>query len=80
MIRGITLDWIEEKIIEGIAKYNTKVIFIDQLDFIVAFGKENRADMIGKVMRDLKGLAKKWNVVILNAVLHRFALRMNLVY
>ncbi len=59
-----TLNWIEMKIIESIAKYNSKIVFIDQLDFIVPFQTERHDLMIGKTMRDLKGLAKKWNVCI----------------
>ena len=64
IIRGITMDWIEEKIIEGIAKYNTKVVFIDQLDFIVPMNGDNHALRVGQAMRDLKGIAKKWNICI----------------
>lgn len=63
-IKGNTVEWIETKIIESIAKYNTKVIFIDQLDFIVPMRGDNHSLMIGQTMRDLKGLAKKWNIVI----------------
>lgn len=63
-LKGNTIEWIESKIVEAIAKYNTKVIFIDQLDFIVPMKGDNHSLMIGQTMRDLKGIAKKWNVVI----------------
>lgn len=63
-IKANTLDWIETKICEGIAKFNSRIVVIDQLDFLVAHGGDNRADRIGDTMRKLKGLAKKWNVVI----------------
>lgn len=59
-----TLTWLESKIVESIAKYDTKIIFIDQLDFIVSMKGENHALNVGQTMRELKGLAKKWNVVI----------------
>lgn len=59
-----TIDWIERRIAEGIAKYNSRCIFIDQLDFLIPYSSDNRADRIGDVMRKLKGLAKKWNIVI----------------
>ena len=59
-----TIDWIESKIIESIAKYDTKIVFIDQLDFIVPLNGENHHLNISKTMRELKGLAKKWNIVI----------------
>lgn len=59
-----TIGWIENKIVESIAKYDTKVVFIDQLDFIVPLTGDNHHLNIAKTMRDLKGLAKKWNIVI----------------
>ena len=43
VIRGSSLEWLELRIIESIAKYNTKVIFIDQLDFIVPLGGDNHS-------------------------------------
>lgn len=63
-MKGNKIDWIENKIVESIAKYGTKVVFIDQLDFIVPFMGDNHSLAIGQTMRDLKRLAKKWNVVI----------------
>lgn len=59
-----SLEWIESKIVESIAKFDTKVVFIDQLDFIVPFIGENHHLNVAKTMRELKALAKKWNVVI----------------
>jgi replicative DNA helicase len=61
---GSTTDWIEQKVIEAIAKYNSKIIFIDQLDFIVPFNAPDHALLIGKAMRELKGIAKKWDIII----------------
>lgn len=58
-----TMLWIEQKIIESKAKYNTKILFIDHLGFILP-RKDQLAQEIGFVMRDLKGLAKKWDVCI----------------
>jgi replicative DNA helicase len=63
-IKGNTLVWIEERIIESIIKYNTKVVFIDHLHFIVPFSAERSDLRIGETMRALKGLAKKWNITI----------------
>lgn len=62
---GSSVEWIELRIIESIAKFNTKIVFIDQLDFIVPFTASDHALQIGKVMRDLKTIANKWNVVII---------------
>lgn len=57
-------EWIEKKIIESIAKYNSKIAFIDQLDFIIPFSGENHALRIGQTMRDVKQIAKKWGITI----------------
>lgn len=64
VITGNTLLWIEKKIIESIAKYNTKVVFIDHLHFIVPFSEERQDLRIGETMRTLKGLAKRWGITI----------------
>lgn len=67
----VTTEWIEHRIVEGIAKYNTKFVVIDHLGYIDDYGgdnthkKENLAYRIGLVMKDLKNIAKRWNVVIL---------------
>jgi replicative DNA helicase len=66
----VTVDWIEERIIEGIAKYNTKFVLIDHLGYVDNYGtdgkyaRENLAYRLGEVMRGLKNVAKRWNVVI----------------
>lgn len=59
-----TLEWIESKIVESIAKYDTKMVFIDQLDFIVAMRGNDHHLQVGETMRTLKDLAKKWHIVI----------------
>lgn len=67
----VTVEWIEERVVEGIAKYNTKLVLIDHLGYINDFGKnsefrsENTAYRIGQVMKGLKNVAKKWNVIII---------------
>jgi len=62
----VTVDWIEYRVIEGVAKYNTKLVMIDNLDWIdKGDGKENLAYRIGEVMRGLKAIAQRWNVVII---------------
>jgi replicative DNA helicase len=57
--------WLEQKIIEGIVKYNSKIVFIDHLHFIVPFSGERQDLMIGQTMRDLKGMAKRWGITII---------------
>lgn len=63
-IKTLTLEWIEERIIESIVKYDTRVVFIDHIDFIVPFGADNHSLRIAQAMRELKAMAKKWNIVI----------------
>lgn len=66
----VTVEWIEERVVEGIAKHNTKFVLIDHLGYINDFGTkgefrgENTAYRIGQVMKGLKNIAKKWNVII----------------
>ena len=62
----VTVDWIEERIIEGIAKYNTKLVVIDHLGYIddSNFHRENQAYRIEMTMKGLKNVAKRWNVTV----------------
>lgn len=67
---SVDVDWIEQRIIEGIAKYNTKFVLIDHLGYIDNYGpdgkfrRENLAYRLGEVMRSLKNIAKRWNIII----------------
>lgn len=67
----VSVDWIEERVVEGIAKYNSKFVVIDHLGYIDdnggngKYAKENLAYRIGRIMQDLKNIAKKWDVVVL---------------
>lgn len=61
---GNTLLWVEKKIIEAKAKFDSKIFFIDHLHFIVPFSQERQDLAIGQAMRELKRMAKQWNVVI----------------
>ncbi len=61
---GNTLEWVEKKIIEAKAKDNSGIIFIDHLHFIVPFQSERQDLAIGHAMRELKRMAKQWNMVV----------------
>lgn len=65
---GNNLEWIEKKIVEAKAKYDSKVIFIDHLGFIqdseIGRSDENMAYKIERIVRSLKKMAVKWGVVI----------------
>jgi replicative DNA helicase len=60
-------DWIEEKIVEGIAKFGTKIVFIDHLGFLSKYTDRasNYATELTSIVRELKQIAIRWNVVIL---------------
>ena len=67
----VLTEWIEERIVEGIAKYNAQMVVIDHLGYIDTNGKdgvwkrENLPFRIGQVMKQLHHLAGKWNVMII---------------
>lgn len=63
-MKGNTLEWVEKKIVESKVKFNTKLVFIDHLHFIVPFTSERQDLAIGKAMRELKRMAREWGVVI----------------
>lgn len=60
-------DWIEQRIVEAIAKYNSKMIMLDHMGYIEV-GEEYRREgehlRIEKKLQAIKHLAIKWNVVI----------------
>jgi replicative DNA helicase len=63
-VTAVSLEWIESKIVEGIAKYNSKIVMIDQLDFIVPLQMKDHHQMIGETVRAVRSLARKWGVTI----------------
>lgn len=60
------LEWIESKIVEGIAKYNTRMVFIDHLGFLTRFADKNSnyATELTSIARELKEISIRWNVTI----------------
>ena len=60
------IKWIEEKIIEGLVKYDTRLIFVDHLGFLTQFTSQidNRATELTSIVRELKEIAIRWNVTI----------------
>ena len=64
----VQVDWIEERIIEGIAKYNTKLVVIDHMGYIDAGNRYERSGehiQIEKKLQDIKHLGIKWNIIII---------------
>lgn len=63
----VTPDWIEQRIVEAIAKYNSKMIMIDHMGYIEVgedYRREGEHLRIEKKLQAIKHLAIKWNVVI----------------
>ena len=63
----VTPDWIEQRIVEAIAKYNSKMIMLDHMGYIEVgedYRRESEPLRIEKKLQALKHLAIKWNVVI----------------
>lgn len=60
-------DWIEQRIVEAIAKHNSKMIMIDHLGYIEVgenYRREGEHLRIEKKLQAIKHLAIKWNVVV----------------
>jgi replicative DNA helicase len=60
-------DWIEQRIVEAIAKYNSKLIMLDHMGYIEVgedYRREGEHLRIEKKLQAIKHLAIKWNVVI----------------
>lgn len=64
---NVNPDWIEQRIVEAIAKYNSKMIMIDHMGYIEVgedYRREGEHLRIEKKLQAIKHLAIKWNVVI----------------
>lgn len=60
-------DWVEQRIVEAIAKYNSKMIMLDHMGYLEVgndYRKESEPLRIEKKLQALKHLAIKWDVVI----------------
>lgn len=58
--------WIEERMLEAIVKFDTKIFFIDNFDWIDKPRNNDRFDIaVGDVLMWIKAFAIKWNVTIL---------------
>lgn len=61
-------DWIEQRIVEAIAKYNSKMVMLDHMGYIEVgedYRREGEHLRIEKKLQAIKHLAIKWNVVII---------------
>ena len=60
MLKANTIEWIEDKIYESVLKYESKVVFIDHLHYLVDMKMRNVSLEIGFLMRYLKKLAIRY--------------------
>lgn len=60
------LDWVEQKIIEGLAKFGTRIVFIDHLGMLTRTtdNNTNYSTEIQSIMMELKQIAIRWRVII----------------
>jgi replicative DNA helicase len=71
-LKSSNVEWIEQKITEGILKFNTKIVFIDHLGFLSPrVNSSNAMDFernfsayLGQLVRQLKTLAREKRIII----------------
>jgi len=63
-IQSQNSDWLRQRIIEAVVKYQIKIVFIDHLHFIVASRSQNLQQEIAEKVRMLKNLAVQLKIVI----------------
>lgn len=64
ILKDKDVNWIKNRILEGIIKYNTRVVFIDHLHYLIDMYTKNASMDIGRAIRDLKRFAVENDVVI----------------
>ncbi len=64
-LKAYALEWLEDRIAEGVAKYGIQIVFIDHLHFLFDLARtRNPSIEIGQVVRYLKRIAVEANIVI----------------
>lgn len=64
-MKAYALDWLRDRILEGIVKFGISVVFIDHLHFLFDMAHVRNVSLeIGQVIRWLKTLAIELNIVI----------------
>lgn len=61
-------DWIEQRVIEGVAKFNSRLVVIDHLGYVDPDQKYDRDPdhlRIERKMQAIKNIAKRWNVIVI---------------
>ena len=67
ILDNVSLEWIEDRILEGYIKYGTRVVIIDHLHFLANFvDSRERFDLqLTRIVSELKKMAKKLDVCII---------------
>lgn len=64
-LKAYALDWLEDRIVEAIAKYGISIVYIDHLHYLFDMAKvRNSSIEIGQIVRYLRRLAIELNIVI----------------
>lgn len=61
-----SMDWVEERIVESVVKFQTKVVFIDHVHSILSSARytNNVSLEIGEMVQRVKDIAIKYNLII----------------
>jgi replicative DNA helicase len=64
-LKANAMDWLEDRILEALQKFNCRCVFIDHLHFLFDLGRSRNPSLdIGQVIRRLKGLTIKHEIII----------------
>ncbi len=64
-LKGNSVEWLEDRIIESKVKYKTTAVFIDHIHYLIKVNsKQNASLVIGEAVQAIKQLSIKHNVVI----------------
>jgi len=64
-LKAHAMPWVEDRILESLQKYHTRIVFIDHLHFLFDMGRSRNPSLeIGQVIRHLKGLAVREGLVV----------------
>jgi len=64
----VDTNWVEKKVIEGIVKYDSQIVIVDNLSWVkpVGSGKyDGKADNVEQTCMEIKSIAKKWDIPII---------------
>ena len=67
-IRHQSMEWLRERIVESVVKYDVKIVFIDHLHSLLPFNCIDPTKEVSNRVRLLKALAIEFNIIIICAV------------